>query len=199
MKTCRLINNDWSKADSVSFQQGWLRAPQPELLPATVRTAWRDDALLVQAELSDADIFNPLTDFNGEFYTTGDVFEIFLQPVGQEAYYEFHVGPANQKFQLRLPAPGVLRRDGFKSEFLLPKPVFTSRVEILPGRWRVHAEVPFAVVQETGTVKPGTQWRYSFCRYDYTRGAKAPVLSSSSPHRQLDYHRVHEWGMLTFV
>ena len=124
---------------------------------------------------------------------------MLFRSVGQAAYFEFRVGPANQQFQLRLPAPGVLRRDGFKPEFLIPKPVFTSRVEILPGRWRVHAEIPFAVIQETGRVQPGTQWRYSFCRYDYTRGAKTPVLSASSPHRKLDYHRVEEWRVLTFA
>jgi hypothetical protein len=41
--------------------------------------------------------------------------------------------------------------------------------------------------------------RIRFSRYDYTRGMGEPVLSSTSPHRRLDFHRQHEWGTLDFA
>ncbi|MEI6083813.1 MAG: carbohydrate-binding family 9-like protein [Verrucomicrobiota bacterium] len=199
--TCRqLHNHDWSTAESIGFQQAWLPSPQPELRPTTVRTAWRDDALLVQAELSDADIFNPVTGFNSMFYEKGDVFEIFLRPTTQDAYSEIHIGPDNQKLQLRFPRAGILGTRPIQ-EFLISNPVIVSRVELLPAQnlWKVSAEIPFALVQEAGPVRPGTQWLFSFSRYDYTRGQVQPVLSSSSPHQKLNYHRQEEWGTLTFA
>ncbi|MCG3148078.1 MAG: hypothetical protein PCFJNLEI_01520 [Verrucomicrobiae bacterium] len=198
---CRpLRNNDWTTAAAISLQQAWLPAPQPELRPTRVRTAWRADALLVQAEISDADIFNPRTDFNSMFYQTGDVFEIFLRPVTQDAYFEFHIGPANQKLQLRFPHAGLLGTCPVEN-LLIHTPVITSQVEVLPAQqiWKVAVEIPFAVVQETGPVGPGTEWLFSFSRYDYTRGAAQPVLSSSSPHKELNYHRQQEWGTLIFA
>jgi len=200
--TCRRFrNNDWSTAETIGLHQAWLSALQPEFRPATVRTAWRDDALLVFAELEDADVFNSETRFNALAYEKGDVFEIFLRPLEQNSYFEFHVGPANQKLQLRFPAPGILTQTGLKPEYFITQPVITTEVRLLPEQqqWTVSAEIPFALVQEVGRVRAGTQWLFSFSRYDYTRGQAKPVLSSSSPHQQLSYHRIEEWGTLTFA
>jgi hypothetical protein len=40
------------------------------------------------------------------------------------------------------------------------------------------------------------EWRFSFSRYDYTRGRVAPVISSTSPHAKADFHHQQEWGIL---
>ena len=78
--------------------------------------------------------------------------------------------------------------------------MFQSRAEVLHADhlWRVVARVPFAVVMETESFQPGCRWKFSFSRYDYTRGRAKPVLSSTSPHLRLEFHRQEEWGTLTF-
>jgi len=64
--------------------------------------------------------------------------------------------------------------------------------------WRVLASIPLERVAETGRPVAGDSWLFSFSRYDYTQGKAAPVLSSTSPHQVLSYHRQQEWGTLVF-
>ena len=105
------VESSWSELDTVfegcetvELGQAWLDKPQPEFRPATVRAGWNEDALIVYAILEDDHIFNPVTEHNEPAFTKGDVFEIFLRPDGQDAYFEFHVNPQNQLFQLRIPS-----------------------------------------------------------------------------------------------
>ncbi len=210
--------NDWKTADSLfrtadfaNYQQGWADTPVAGFRPAKAAAAWTDSSLVVYAELSDDDIFNeiPEEDFNKIAINHGDVFEIFLRPEGQEAYYEIHVSPNNQKFQLRLPFPGCFKK--MKSKFKSPEEMMESykvsqpsvrsnvRIDRPARKWWVITEIPLSMVAEDHPVKPGTKWRFSFCRYDYTRPDKTPVYSSTSPHSAINYHLVDEYGTLEFV
>ncbi len=206
--------NSWEAVDTVfreapvcTMKQAWLPVPEPGFRPARVRTGWRPEALYVLADLDDADIFNPETRFNEPAFQFGDVFEMFLRPEDQEPYYEIHVSPQNQKFQLRVPYENAIFKVKAPPGAFLPpdwmvtQTVVESRVSVLTGqeRWRVLAVIPFRLVVERGTVVTGARWRFSFCRYDYTRGAAQPVLSSTSPHKVLSFHRQQEWGTLQFV
>jgi len=199
------IETAFQGAASCALKQTWLPAPEPVFRPAQVRTGWRPEALYVLADLEDADIFNPETRFNEPSFMVGDVFEMFLRPQEQDPYFEFHVTPRNQTFQLRIPRENALQSlppgVWLPAEWMVRQPVIESRVCLPAGQeqWRVLAVIPFASVVERGTVEPGACWRFSFSRYDYTRGAAGPVLSSSSPHRKLSFHRQQEWGTLQFL
>ena len=191
----------FAAAPAAALGQAWRPAPDPRLRPATVRVGRRADALWVLAELCDDDPFNPVTTFNAPFFQTGDAFELFLRPAGQEAYFEFHVGPANQQFQLRIPSASAFTNQGpdDMETWKIPAPVFQSRTAPapdLPG-WRALVAIPFAAVLEPGGSRDA--WHFSFSRYDYTRGDPDPVHSSSSPHARLSFHRQHEWGRLVFA
>ena len=186
----------------IPMQQAWRAQPEPQFRPATVRTGWRDETLWVLADLPDADIFNPVREFNAEFFQTGDVFEMFLRPAPQDAYYEFHVGPANQQFQVRIPsAKDFFNPPPGPRNWKIAKPVLQSWARVDVGRqlWQVMAAIPFTVVCETPAALASREWRFSFSRYDYTTGAAAPCLSSTSPHAQIGFHRQEEWGTLRFV
>jgi hypothetical protein len=65
-------------------------------------------------------------------------------------------------------------------------------------QWYVYAEIPALAVCGSNESIENTQWRFSFGRYDYTRGVAEPIISSTSPHAKPDFHRHHEWGMMTF-
>ena len=189
------------------MRQAWRSEPEVDFLPARVCVGWSQDAMLVEAELPDYDIFNPVTEFNLAAFNAGDVFEIFLRPEAQEPYFEFHITPSNQLFQLRfanaqqikqLPATGTLDERLAANKIWKSRITSAVRVDAGAQRWFVSAVIPFAMVVETGTMKPGARWLCSFCRYDHTRGRTAPVLSSTSPHAVCNFHRQQEWQPVVF-
>lgn len=199
------VAKGFSSVKPVIMRQHWRDTPEDDFRPATVRTGWTGQRLWVYAVLEDVDAFNPVTAFNEPAYEFGDVFEIFIKPGGQTTYYEFHVSPVNQLFQLRIPSVEAFQT--LKTGPGIPEPLFLrdwqieSRVLCEPERqrWSVLATLPLDRMAENGPVNAGDEWLYSFSRYDYTRGRSAPVLSSTSPHTVLSYHRQQEWGRFLFV
>jgi hypothetical protein len=187
----------------VSLQQAWLAKSEAAFASGSVRTGWRDDSLVVFAELTDADIFTAATDHNLAFWELGDTFEMFLKPVDQDAYVELHVAPNNLHLHLRFPDAGYLARTPPAQVFghaLRPPAAFQSEtwVRAAERQWCVLAEIPAAAVDERAGPLAGAQWRFSFSRYDYTRGQQAPVISSTSPHPAPAFHRQQEWGLIRF-
>jgi hypothetical protein len=156
-----------------------LPALEPDFAPATVRLSWQSGHLLIHAELTDHDIHTTATADNQNLWELGDTFEIFCQTTGNPGYHEFHVAPNNHRLQLRFPGQQLLTGDHF-----------TSQTTIEPRQWRIQARIPGAVA--------GAEWRVSFSRYDYTRGRVAPVISSTSLHKEPNFHRHHEWSILRF-
>jgi hypothetical protein len=189
----------FAKSPEISLAQSW-RKQQDRFRPALVRTGWRDDTLWAYAEIEDLDIFNPETRFNEPFFMQGDAFEIFLRPVGQPAYFEFHVGPTNQLLQMRIPSAKAFAKqtEGESESWKIRNPVVKSWSSVDRKRqlWRVLVAIPFQAVVEKGGSR--SQWLFSFARYDYTSDENGPIISSSSPHAKLGFHRQQEWGRIRF-
>jgi hypothetical protein len=194
------VRDAFANADPCELRQHWLPKPEPDFLPAQAWVGWRGQELLVFAELTDADIFTNATALNQYTWELGDVLEIFLQPVQQEAYLEFHVAPNNQRLQLRFPSASA-QDTAPPSAFMIAGEMFRSRTWVRPEarQWFVLAEIPVASVCDRPAPLPGSEWRFSISRYDYTRGRTEPVCSSTSPHPVMDFHRQQEWGTLRFV
>jgi hypothetical protein len=196
------VRRAFKTATSVSLRQAWLDEEESAFSPAVVRTGWRDNVLLVFAELTDVDIFNDATELNQRTWELGDVFEVFLRPAGTESYVEFHITPNNQRLQLHFPDASSAERARKVEElvdFLVAGEAFNSLtwIEREMCRWYVYAEIPALAICGSDESMKDRQWRFSFGRYDYTRGVKAPVISSTSPFSAPDFHRQHEWGMMT--
>lgn len=199
--------NNWAEIEAafavsapLRLLQHWRKKPQAEFLPGSVQIGWRNDALWVYASLQDADIFNPAARLNEETYKLGDTFEIFLRDKRLPHYLELHVSPFNQQMQLWIPcARNPHNEQEWVSRFI-EEPLFQSWTQILESenRWRVLASVPIEHLAKDETIEPGVEWLFSFSRYDYTRGKKQPVLSSTSAHRVLDFHRQEDWRTLVF-
>ncbi|HMQ21884.1 MAG TPA: hypothetical protein PKE00_05300, partial [Planctomycetota bacterium] len=66
-----------------------------------------------------------------------------------------------------------------------------ATVETLADGWRARLRIPFPCPQ-------GSALALSFCRYDASRG-REPVLSTSSPHPVIAFHRPTEWTLVTVV
>lgn len=188
--------------DRCPLQQSWLAAPDASFAPAAVCVGWRGNSFRLLAELEDADIFSRATAHNQRMWELGDVLEIFLQPAMAPGYFEFHVTPDNFRLQLRFPDTATVRRAQAANRFdelMLPDGAFRSSTWKQPEnhRWYVHAEIPANLVCGSPDLPVDQPWRFSFSRYDYTRGQE-PVISSSSPHAQPDFHRREEWGTVFF-
>jgi hypothetical protein len=197
------LRRAFQSATPCQLQQAWRDEAEAGFSPGVVRTGWRGNSLLVFAELTDLDVFNGATKLNQRAWELGDVFEMFLRPVEKKSYVEFQVTPNNQKLQLRYPdasTAGWALKMGRLEEFFVADEAFYSMtwVESQKCRWYVFAEIPALAVCGLNESIEHTQWRFSFGRYDYTRGVKEPVASSTSPHAKPDFHRQHEWGIITF-
>lgn len=184
----------------LSLGQAWNTEPEAALLPAEVRAGWQPDALCVLATLKDRDIFNTATQLNEETWLLGDVFEIFVKNEAEEEYFEFHITPDNQLLQLRLAHRDFLTELKTKnlplSEAFINERVLETQVWVDQpgGQWTVFARVPFTLLKVTSP--EGAKLKFSFCRYDYTRGDSEPCISSTSPHQVANFHRLDEWRLM---
>lgn len=192
------FRSSFAHCEGVELRQGWRAVPEAGFRPGRVGVGHDGGSLCLLAELGDDEVFNPVEGFNEPFFRYGDVFEIFLRPEGSESYSEFHVGPAGQLFQLRIPSKEAFRsprpQAGVPEEWFLSKPEFEARVWLRPSGWTVFCRLP----GEFAGIDTGDGCRFSFSRYDYTRGHGSPVLSSSSPHPVVDFHRQEDWGRLEY-
>jgi hypothetical protein len=199
--TC--VRRAFRSAVLLPFRQAWLPKVQADFSPGIVRLGWRENSLMIFAELTDKDIFNRATEFNQPLWELGDVFEMFFKSDEMERYVEFQVSPQNQRLQLLHPhacKPEWSRQRGEFTKCLLWNEVFHSQtwVDAETNRWQVYAEIPAVTVCGPDQSISHAPWRFSFGRYDYTCGIAEPVISSTSPHAKPDFHRQQEWDVMTF-
>ena len=162
------------EATPIPFRQAWLETPERDFVPGSVRTGWREDSLLVLADLFDVDVFTRAERHNERFWELGDTFEMFLQPAGSQAYVELHVAPNSLRLQLRFREAAV----SIGRKIRLPRLSFTTRFLIhehgSSGRTRleVFAQVRAAAVGHGSGPLASSTWRFSFGRYDAKRAAR---------------------------
>lgn len=169
-------------------------------LPAEVHTAFLHEDLWIWASMRDEAIGSAVSQLNECTCTMGDVFEIFLHPEMQDSYIELHVTPENHHFQVRFPSRDAMFRTdelGPFDKWLLWEDVFESWTRVEAGQWQVLARVPMHEFCDSEEVMDeilagSGEVCFSYCRYDATPGQK-PVLSSTSVHREVSFHRLHEW------
>ena len=198
------------KAPSCAMCQSWLSIPEQKLRPGTVAVAHYKNDLIVYAELTDDDIFNPVKMNGVDAFTRGDVIEIFLQAEGEDNYLEHHITPDNYILQLRWPSVTVVKKlvedtnAGKRVDYLN---LYASHIPIRSqtlaqsdlSLWRVLAVVPLDLLTSRPKNVIPRDWSFSFSRYDYTQGQKQPVLSSTSALKAPNFHELTSWGRLSLV
>lgn len=191
------------------LRQAWRARPEASFQPGRVYLGWRENTLWVYAVLQDVDIHNAATGPNQRAWETGDVFEMFVRPAAQNAYWELHVTPENQQTRLRWPGPDAVRETGRTglAPYLIEENVLRSWTWVAreTQRWTVLAAINGAHIVDVGRIEAGDEWRFSFSRYDTTRGQTEPALSSTSLHRDRSspdrplFHRQRDWRRLRFT
>lgn len=197
------VRTAFADAPPLHMQQGWREAPEEKFLPGRVRIGWRDDRLLIFGELTDEQLFTRATEDNQILCSFGDVFEIFLRDAEGECYAEFHVAPNGKRLQLLWPDAATIRGVGngeiSLDELKVPEPIFDFSQWSEGKTWCICASVPGSVFLPAGTPLEGRTWNASFSRYDYSSAEEPPVLSSTSPHEEVSFHRQQEWTEVFFA
>ncbi len=169
--------------------QFWNERLESEFKPTRVLATFSGGKLHVTAEMIDDDVFNTATAHNQRTWETGDVFEIFIRRDDSTEYTEVHVTPENIKLHLTFDDFTHTARieDDISKVAANPDDIISS-AERTPTGWRATASVPLAA-------GPGDLIRVSFCRYDASKNNPELILSASSLHRELAFHRPLEWTL----
>lgn len=174
------------------YGQYWNESIEDRFAPGRVSLGRQGDELLVFADLNDRWVMPDSFPANHPAFLTCDAFEIFLGAGDSNVYHEFHVTPSNSRLQLRFDASEP-RKD--LKDHAIEAALFFSETWIKGNGWRVLARVPLTPL--TGSVL--APLRLSFGRYDHTPGMPDPVISSTSPHTKLNFHRPEEWRSVEFM
>lgn len=185
--------------EPIELKQAWLPEFEPGFNPTAVWVVWKPEGLFLFARLEDDAINSSSTHYNQRLWELGDVFESFFLFEGAEAYYEFHVSSNNHVLQLRfdLDLTPAQRRLQLPKLFM-PEQVIKSQVWVEEDQhqWYVFFMIPHSILKPDGALAAGDSLKFSFSRYDYCSESKEPVLSSSSDHQELDFHRHEDWGTM---
>lgn len=164
-----------------------------------VRMGWSGGDLLVFADLSDLGLVFSSPDDQRPLFLTGDVFELFLRDVALgTGYTETHISPAGVVRKLVFASAEVIRELRAKRLTIADVSVdpvgISALVREIAGGWQVLARVPWFTESDLA----GREALVSFSRYDYSPGGGEPVLSSTSRHEAVNFHRQHEWTSIVF-
>lgn len=180
------------------MQQAWLDQEQEVFRPGTVSMAWQPDGLLVFALLPDDEIFSASTADDEQLWTLGDVFEIFIRRETSPVYLELHASPNGHQLHLEWTEEGmqkIKQKEAQLKDFMRDARAFQADVTKLADKkgWAVFAKIPASILPDGAPFVPGEKLSISFSRYDTDGEGKNAILSSTSPHKKLSYHRLQEW------
>jgi hypothetical protein len=176
----------------------------------SVRLLHDDRNLYVAFTFEDADVVDLSKEDDQELCTLSDVGEIFLKPLDETWYWEFHVTPKGRISTYWWPGRGRLGLVGTQPHV---KPRFirvATRTQgtINNGRdrdhgWTALVAIPFAKLDRYGSPKdPHARWSILLSRYDYSRyrlKGTGPELSAASPLSEPNYHLVDEYPRLRLL
>lgn len=197
----------WKAAEVIDdFVIGWSKPPEKAKTATKARLLWDDDHLYFFSEMVDADLFADIKEDDGMTWHN-DVFELFFKPAADKpAYYEFQATPLNTHFDTFLP-----KRDFAEFEKWIKKDEFRWQTKVaLRGTlndksdrdqgWSVEGKIPWTDFRHTGgRPKPGDEWRFTLCRYDYSKDFEQPALSATARLTEQDFHHHEDYGILTFA
>jgi hypothetical protein len=189
---------DWTRTREVMraglhlpLGQAWQAQTDPRLAPGEAFLGVQGDWLVFYGKVRDEKPANPARRLNELGYTMGDVLEIFVRDDRGPLYYEFHVTPENQRLQLRFPDAQSLRGGKPVETWTVADDIFESATQIAPGQdgWELLLRTDLARLFGS---RP-KRIHFLIGRYDYQPGQPKPVLSSSAPLTECNFHSLHAY------
>ncbi len=201
----------WKQAQLIDhFYLPWLgKKSRPARTATQARLLWDQEALYFFADMEDADLYADVLEHDGPTWDN-DVFELFFKPaLDKPGYYEFQVNAAGTIMDMYLPRRGSggyprFKKDGvFHLEAKVQLRGSLNHWEDLDQGWSVEGRIPWRDFHRTGGApKPGDQWKFNLCRYDYSVQFEGPELSTCAPlvsSPQADFHHHEDYATLRFV
>jgi hypothetical protein len=200
----KLDDRCWQRAAVIDrFASFWTEPKTPR--PGTAAyLVWDDNALYYGAKMTDAELRSFGTKRNDHLWN-GDVFELFFKPSrDRPEYYEFQANPRGVVFEVPFP-----KRGHDFGGFDKVAPLGSMAVVVVNGTldepgdrdegWTVEGRIPWSAFAPTGgKPKPGDEWQFALCRYDYGPKGTAPITMSSAPLTKPSFHRYEDYGALRF-
>jgi hypothetical protein len=165
---------------------------------------WDDEALYYGGTMTDAEL-RAYGKHRNDSLWDGDVFEMFFKPSAEKPeYFEFQANPKELIFECYFP-----RRGAYPKDFQQAPRLGNTAVVRLDGTldhpgdkdrsWTVEGRIPWTAFRPSGgKPKPGDEWRFAICRYDYGPEGTKPVLMSSAPLTKANFHQHEDYGKLRF-
>jgi hypothetical protein len=173
----------------------------------SVRLLHDDKNLYIAFAFEDADVVDLSKEDDQELCTLSDVAEVFLKPLDDTWYWEFHVTPKGRVSTYWWPGRGRLGLVGTQPHV---KPRFIQVATWTQGTinndhdrdqgWTALVAIPFAKLDRYGPPKdPHSRWTILLSRYDYSRyrmKGTGPELSAASALSEPNFHLVDEYPRL---
>ena len=199
----RLDDPAWRRAVVIDhFPSFWNHTNPGPLTRAWL--LWDHDALYFAVRMTDKEMRSFGEKHNDQLWN-GDVFELFFKPSADSPrYYEFEVNPKAALLELAIPqAPFNFDKLAVEPPLGAVATVVVNGTLNQPGDvdrgWVVEGKIPWsAFAPSGGRPAPGAVWRFALCRYDYGPDGTKPVLTSSAPLSQPDFHLTTDYGWLVF-
>jgi hypothetical protein len=176
------------------FSQAWLSKSELGFRPGVAQIEWDRGQLRLLVEMSDDEVGTTASANQQRLWEHGDVLEFFIQRFGNEDYYEYQISPNSFTLALHYPdtTSVTAMRNGSRTleEFFTDKPL-EARAVMTPTGWNAMLCIPLPA-------RRGDIIRVSCSRYDYGTG-RSPILSSTSPHPILDFHRSQDWREIVLM
>jgi Carbohydrate family 9 binding domain-like len=200
----KLDDRCWQKAAVIDRFGAYWTDPSTAHTGTFAYLVWDDDALYYAGSMTDAELRSFGTKRNDHLWN-GDVFELFLKPSAlKPAYFEFQANPRGLIFEMAFP-----KREQNSGDFTTAPLLGSKAVVALKGTldqpgdrdedWTVEGRIPWpAFAPSGGKPKPGDEWLFAICRYDYGPEGTKPTLMSSAPLTRPSFHRYEDYGKLRF-
>jgi uncharacterized repeat protein (TIGR03806 family) len=197
----------WKHAAIVDrFGQPWLGTKGRISNATRARLLWDREHLYFFADMDDADLFAAVKEHDGRTWLD-DCFEFFLKPSSANpGYYEFHVTAGGVLMDMFIPDratwnyDNAAKRDRFHWKAKIEVKGTLNHPGDRDSGWCVEGRIPWSDLAKTGgRPKPGDEWRYSLCRYEYDAGGRNVRPTTISPLTKYDFHRHEEFATLKFV
>ena len=200
----KLDDRCWQRAAVIDRFASFWASPPKRRSGTFGYLVWDDDALYYAGSMMDAELRSFGTKRNDHLWN-GDVFELFLKPSeSRPEYYEFQANPRGVIFEAPFPKRGHDFGGFAKAPVLGSKAAVALKGTLdQPGDrdegWSVEGRIPWsAFAPSGGKPKPGDDWHFAICRYDYGKEGTDPVTMSSAPLSKSSFHRYEDYGTLRF-
>jgi len=167
----------------------------------TAKLLWRDDALYVAFECPDDHVHSPYSKDDQPIYESEAV-EMFIDADrDRDEYVELQAAPTGVRFDASFKGgarQGMAR--GWNHPFEVGTRVDGSLNEASDRDrgWVSEWRIPFAgLIDQVGSVAPGTRWAVNFFRLDRSRKGGTDATAWSPPLSG-DFHRLDRFGTLVF-